>query len=443
MSSRQRAVAVIGSVHVCAPTARSRYYRLIWTEPDGRRVTTSGGVTVEDAQAKARSVAERLRLAVGPKSLTPLGEIVDAYVASPKGRSHTREGGDWTDSHLLQITHALRRSTRLMETVPALEVDRALIDTMRAQGGTSNVVDANTSALRGLLRWGHAERYFTAAQAEMLPARPAPVAPAILGTRAPRRRGKGRHVTESADYIRPEDAPSASQVAQAGNELAKHFPWGKLAVELAASGGLRWGEQFQLTAHDVVTSDGGHLMLRIHHQIDSSARTTRGDDRRKLPKGEKTRETGLSRTTLTRYPLRKEMLRRRDIALREQAEGINPEALLFPASEGGMHHHSAFMSKHFRPAAMAAGWPYQEWEEVHEVWDEPTRTYVARTRARIQLSLTWHSFRHRFAREAIDRLNLTAGELMAIGGWESEEVVRGRYYNVGKEHRDSALAKFG
>lgn len=49
---------------------------------------------------------------------------------------------------------------------------------------------------------------------------------------------------------------------------------------------------------------------------------------------------------------------------------------------------------------------------------------------------------HRFARYCIDVLGLTAGELMAVGGWESETVVRNRYYNVGQEHADSALSKF-
>ena len=146
--------------------------------------------------------------------------------------------------------------------------------------------------------------------------------------------------------------------------------------------------------------------------------------------------------TFTGYPLRAELEKRRKQALEEQAAGTNPEARLFPAKQGGMHHHSSLMSDYFAPAAIAAGWPHQEWVEMCERWDKKQKKFVLVTRQRTQFALPWHSLRHRFARYCIDVLGLTAGELMAVGGWENETVVRNRYYNVGQEHADSALSKF-
>lgn len=442
MSSRSKPVAVVGSVHVLSPTGGGPYFRLTWTEPDGRPGGTSGGRSLEGAEFKAREIDEGLRRATGPQALTTLGEIMTEYVSTGEGRNE-KTHGDWTPSYHAQTRQVLARSLRGFENRPALELDRVLADRIRAQAGTRRTVGANTSRLRSFLRWGNTRGYFSATQVEMLPYQAAEVSPAVIGTAAPRRRSSGRHVGQSEKYVRSEDAPSARQVVRVGDELQAHFPsWGKLAVELAASSGPRWGEQFQLTANDLVTPHAGPPILQIHHQIDPAARVKEGRGRRKLPKGEKIREAGVLTTTFTGYPLLKEMKMRRDHALLEQAEGTNPEALLFPAERGGMLHHSAFMDKRFHPAALAAGWPVQRWTEERERWHPDIERYVRESRPRLQFELTWHSLRHRFAREAIDDLGLDAGELMAVGGWENESVVKDRYYNSGKEHQDSALAKF-
>jgi hypothetical protein len=160
----------------------------------------------------------------------------------------------------------------------------------------------NTSMLRGLLRWGNVHGYFSAGQAEMYPDKCATVAPALKGTSAPDRRRQGRQVTETAEHIRNEDAPSAAQVVGLGEELARFFPaYGRLAPEVASSCGPRWGEMFQLTAYDI-DRRGLKPRLCIYAQIDPAALVRRGDDRRKLPKGEKTRETGIPEVTRRRDP---------------------------------------------------------------------------------------------------------------------------------------------
>jgi hypothetical protein len=160
------------------------------------------------------------------------------------------------------------------------------------------------------------------------------VAPAVKGTSAPDRRRKGRAVTETAEHVRDKDAPSVAQVVAIGEKLTTFFTWGRLAPELSSFSGARWGEMFQLTAYDINRS-GEKPRLLIYAQIDPAASVRRGDDRRKLPKGEKTRETGIPEETFTGYPLGAELEKRRKKAL-EEAAGLNPEALIFPAARGGM-----------------------------------------------------------------------------------------------------------
>jgi integrase len=441
MSARRKPVKAVGDVNVLAPSAKSPYFRLTWIEPDGRHGGTTGGRTLDQARSKAAEIDAGLQRATGPKALTPLGQVMEEYLASPERRNHKTKK-DWSPSHHRQAKQVLRRVLRDHESCPALAVDRTMADVMRAQAGTWRTVDENTSMLRGLLRWGHVYGYFSAGQAEMYPNKCATVAPALKGTSAPDRRRKGRMVVETGEHVRDEDAPSAAQVVAAGEQLAVFFPkYGRLVPEVASSCGPRWGELFQLTAYDIDRS-GLKPRLNIYAQIDPAALVRRGDDRRKLPKGEKTRETGIPELTFTGYPLRAQTEKRRIQALAEQAAGLNPDALLFPAAKGGMHHHSSFMSDYFAPAAIAAGWPRQEWVEVCERWDKKQGKFVPVTRERTQFVLSWHSLRHRFARYCIDTLGLTAGELMAVGGWENETVVRNRYYNVGKEHAVSALSKF-
>jgi hypothetical protein len=217
--------------------------------------------------SKAAEIDAGLQRATGPKGLTPLSQILEEYLASPGARNQKTQK-PWSNSYHRQAGQVLHRTLRGHESCPALAVDRRLADLMRAQAGTRRTVTENTSMLRGLLRWGNVQGYFSADQAEMLPNRCATVAPALKGTSAPDRRHKGRKVTETVEDVRDEDAPSAAQVIGIGDGLARFFPkWGRLAPETGASCGARWGEMFQLTAYDVNRS-GQKPKLCIYAQIE-------------------------------------------------------------------------------------------------------------------------------------------------------------------------------
>lgn len=440
--TRETPLCSIGLVNILAPKS-SPYYRLTWINPDGEQMDTTAGRELEGAKTKAAGIDANLQRAMGPKALTPLGEIVEEYVNATNNR---RKGGKrstpWSKSYRKFVTRNLKRATRGFTHRRALEVDRRMLDAMRGQAGTENMVKTNTQLLRGLLEWGNSATYFSVEQAESLPPGCLYIHPKLAGTTAPSRRRAGRRVNETEIAIRDEDAPSAKLVIAAGEGLNEFFPdWGRLALEVACDAGPRWGEQFQLTAYDITpTVKNAHIA--INWQIDSTASIKQGDSRRKLPKGEKTRKTAVSKVSFTGYPLRDRLLARREQALQEQAAGTNPEALMFPTVTGKMHHHSAFMSRYFHPVAVAAGWPTESWTEVRDHWDKDAEQYVSFTGERVQFQMTWHSMRHRFARTCIDVRGFKAKNLMYSGGWESLTVVQDRYYSVDTEDESETLDMF-
>ncbi|MGB3763287.1 MAG: hypothetical protein WA966_08690, partial [Ornithinimicrobium sp.] len=249
-----------GAVRILNPCTKG-YYRLKWTEPDGTLGDTSGGKTLETARAKAIKIDQRLSLAVGPLATTSLRDMVDRFIAegtSPYPNKRTQKPEKWKPAQRENLRKALARCLHDHDKFRAmdLDLDRTLVDTMRAQGGTYSVVRINTSAMRALLTWAGKKKYISWKQAEMLPRgalMPDPAFPrtSVLMERAnsaARIRQNGAHHL----YIRDEDAPSAEQVVALRHEMATLVPaWGALAPEFAANTGARWGEQFQLTADDI------------------------------------------------------------------------------------------------------------------------------------------------------------------------------------------------
>lgn len=327
-AARKPPVEWVGQVAIYAPGGKG-YFRLKWDEPDGRPGDTSGGRTLETARFKAAEIDARLSMAAGAFAVTPLVDLVAQYLAEA---TSPYTGERWQSSYRKQVEDNLTRTIRLHERHRAMDVDRGLCDTMRAQGGTRRMVIQNTTALRGFLLWGyrHRNQYFTAAQAELLPHGVVMPNPSILGTAMPKRRRRARAVGEHPEFVREEDAPSRGQVVVLGRELARLYPlWGELAPELAANSGPRWGEQFQLTApdahlHGCAADASPHLHL--DWQIDPGADAADPVGRRTLPKGHKTRLAPVAELSFTGYRLRDALAARVEAALTEQAAGTNPEA---------------------------------------------------------------------------------------------------------------------
>lgn len=440
----------VGLVRILTPCSKG-YYRLKWSEPDGTRGDTSAGRTLESARAKATTIDDRLQLAVGPLATTTLRDMADRFVAegrSPYPNRKTKRPELWKKSQRNNIRKALNRCLHRHEHLRAMDIDldRKLVDEMRAQAGTYDVVRQNTSALRALLTWAGKRKYLSHRQAELLPRgalAPDPVFPRerriIHRADSPAR---VCHAGDADGFVRDEDAPSALQVVALSNTMANRTDrWGALAPELAANSGMRWGEQFQLTADDVhvdgcAQDPSGHA--HVAWQIDPGA--TAISARRCRPKGNTTRLVPIARTSFTGFPLREEVRARVAQARREQAEGRNPEALLFPAEGGGLLWHTAFTQDILLPAMQEAGWPIDVYEEYWHHWNGTD--FVRRTTVRREARLTWHSLRHRFARICVDVKGMREGALMALGGWQNIATVQNRYYRSGDQATKEGTAAF-
>jgi integrase len=433
--SRAKPVAKVGVVSILAPKGDSPYFRCTWRRADGKAGRTTAGVTLEEAKAKARSIDELETRAAGALSYSRISDAAAVWTSTQRGRNQKKPGLDWSDRQHTLVKRRMARMLRILRDEYCVDLDRRLADRMRAQAGTRSGVQGNTSVLRCFLRWGASNGYFTAETSDLLPVRTVMPDPAIVGTEAPDRSSRTRKVGTSEEYVDEEDAPSVPAIVRLGEEMEKLLPGrGRLMVEFAAASGPRWAEQMQLTAHDVI--DGGVPEVRIWWQLNEDATKKNGKLRRKPPKGGKRRCTGLAVTSLTGYPLRAEMLARRQQALAEQARGENPEALLFPVN-GRLLYSSEFNADLFSPAAEAAGWTKQEWIERYSDWDEERRVYVELERPRKQWVHVWHSLRHRFARVCVDVRQFTVGELMAAGGWENQATVENRYYRSGIDNQKS------
>lgn len=438
--TRAKPIAKVGIVSILAPKGDDPYYRCSWTRADGKAGRTTAGRTLEDAKAKAESIDRFESRAAGARSYAPIEDAVKEWVSTPVRRNQKKHGADWSDKQHSLVTRLMTKMMRVLDGEICLDMDRALADRLRAQAGTPNGVQANTSVLRCFLRWGVSAGYFTPAIGDLLPVRTVMPDPNLAGTPAPRRSDRIRLVGSHEDYIDDEDVPTIDDLRRLADEMDRLLPLcGRLMVEFAADSGPRWAEQMQLTALDIVVSGKPHVL--INHQLNEVAGKANGLLRRKPPKGGKRRITGLAEATLTGYPLREEMLARRAAALAEQARGENPEALLFPIN-GRLLFSSEFHADLFTPAATAAGWMQQTWVEKYSQWDPSRRAYVVRTRQRKQWVHVWHSLRHLYARTCVDVRNFTPGELMATGGWENMATVMNRYYRSGKDNQASALDKF-
>lgn len=429
---------VVGNGHVTLypPTAAKPYYRLDYVDETGRRRQPSAGRSPAAALAKAGTIDAQLSRFRGGDDARTLGDLVDEYLSTPVGRWRTARGQattkDWQPSQFASVKKDLNRAITEVRELPAWQLDRSVIDHMRTACGTAGGVKQMTGRVRCFLRWCEEQGALTPSGSPCCPRHwPRPARPRFAQPETrPRRPHMAPLQGRSEQYIDEEDCPSRHDVLQLAAAMARAMPaWGKLAVHTAVGLGLREGEQFQLRADDLRHLEGKKYLVHVDWQWSG------GRSRRALPKHGRRRVVPVYTHTRDGYPLLDALLARADQARSEQAAGRNPEALLFPAQKGGMLWPSGFSTDLVVPAMKAAGWKY---DMIHEV-----RTVRGGERKMVtvtQMHRTWHSLRHRFARDVIDGYDMGVGALTAVGGWKDFGVVRARYYQTGREHLDDAWA---
>ncbi|MDM7853647.1 site-specific integrase [Cellulomonas alba] len=425
-----------GRVTLYVPTGSRPYYRLSFVDATGERRHRSLGRDPEFALHQAEALDAELANPDTGSTVVTLGELVREYVSTPRDRKRDKgghlTGEDWTESNHAKIADDLARAVKGIEGLPATDLDLATINRMRSACGTPGMVRQMTSEVRNFLCWAAECEAISWEQAALLPQRARTVAPRLpQEQRRPRRREQVLVQGQAASYVSEEDAPHRSACVALAETMQLRVPWGELAVHTAIGAGLRQGEQFQLTADDIVRRGNGWV-IRVFWQWSTNAAT----GRRRLPKNRKRRWVPVLRLTRDEYPLLEKLLERAEEAQAEQRAGTNPDALLFPAPQGGMWWTSN-LNELITESQKAAGWKYTVTPETRTMRNGERRAVLV-----TQMEQPWHTLRHRFARDMVDWMELKKGQLMQIGGWDNEETVNSRYYRTGEEHLDSALDRF-
>lgn len=322
---------------------------------------------------------------------------------------------DRSPNHVLKTEPDLRATLDAYRRLPCLELDRRRLRDACDAKGTKSAAQHRSSRLSTFLTFGFQEGYFTEAQTHLLKGyrwtRPAGTRPRPTRDFLPAQHG------EAERFVTADQVPLHRALADLGDALEGTLPGrGKLAVELTYCAGCRGGE---VRAADAPSIDLERQHAQVHWQVldISAAQQARFglSSRKARPKGHKVRTTNFPAVTPTGYGLLDALGERLETIEWEHRQGRNPMRLLIPAAQGGWMWNTAFTNDYLHRAAREAGWEFIEWVDEHG-------------RARKLLRHTFHTLRHRFARDRIDLMGHSVSDLQAIGGWDSAQVVWERYY---------------
>lgn len=361
----------------------SGYHRIVWRDATGKRHTTTGGLTFEDARNKAESIAAVIESGAD-KAGAKVSELIEAYLKPglvKVGRKRPRSAKtlDGYDRLIKRFITPIIGHMRCGELNSAAL--KAVLDAQHIRRGSSDKEPMTfddrervRGALARLIKFGAGNGYIT--QDANLLIQSMATELTVDETQPRRATEQGFHI----DHVDPDSVPSAEAVAALAKHMRRHRRgtgedpwWYELMAYLAAYSGLRIGELLALEKGDVEAKaqypEGGiKRRIRVARQVN----VIKGRPTVTLPKGDKRRTTVYpERTPPTSiyedgYPL-EEMLRKR---LKELGSTTDR---LFPAPDGGDWWRSNLYRRVINRAARDAGW-YPEGSE------KPT--------------WTWHNLRH-------------------------------------------------
>jgi integrase len=205
------------------------------------------------------------------------------------------------------------------------------------------------------------------------------------------REPRSRIAGESVRYVDPDEIPAADDVARLGQAVGARRWLYELMVNFAAYTGLRWGELVALTA-DRIDQELRQVA------VDLKVIEVRGYLYVEPPKGRKRRRTIYPCETPVGYPLAQMIAIRVTEIQQEQADGRNPEGIMFPTPTGKYWRSSNFNRRVLKTAFRAAGWR-----------DGPTRW-------------TWHTLRHVFCTTALNTWKLDVSDVSRLAGHSNTRV---------------------
>ncbi|WP_343989362.1 hypothetical protein [Terrabacter terrae] len=435
MSRKAHLVSPSGLVHVFPPTPGNPYWRAEWRDAFGRRRQTHVGRSSEDALRKAAEVERRLLAASEVAANARFTrDLLDAYKKAgmePARGKRTTSRAPWSDGYSTRVGRLLSKDVyATLGSVPLRKLSKHQVRGQLARCASLAEANSLRSILSAAVGYGVAKGFLRDDQARAcdvdLPDLPS----------SSRRQRQIPVQGESPDFVSSEMIPTDAMIAALAEAKVTYRLWSGL-VHVLAYAGLRVHEALSLTADDVLHGPQDTTVLRVNKQL---VELTGGGIRLTPPKNGKARSALVIDITPTDFPLAAWLWERARAARREQRDGLNPDALIFPSSRGRTYWRLRNLrARQFVPAAEAAGWPYTK------------TTWEARFRAKDALVITqtpgrlWqhpiHALRHRYATTALEVWGWSSSEVCVNGGWASPEFVWKHYVGVAKDASVTAARK--
>lgn len=413
----------MGDIRLTAPTSKRRSWR-VQVHYEGRRFDRSYGAGIGSAykgylQAQDWLAQQRAAHLHRPEfEATPLAAFIDDYI--------TRRGKDgrWSDKTMRDRSHDLHglRDIAVKNRLRCLDLNAAHLREHLATVGTAGRATSVKGVTKTMLAFGRQTGYFTRDQAELMDV--VAWTPPKGYVRAPSRREQSRlhgDVTSGGDVM------TYDQLDAWAHKCQQRWEHGYAFIHACALLGTRSGEIRVLTADPNVASAGlGNLVDLDNGVVKIRVQDARAGQGTQPPKGNKIRDIAIPRTAPAGFSLLKWLPKRIDDAMREQALGWNPRALLFPNLSGGVFGEQNLRNRVWAPAGEDLAWPMEA---------------VGSNRRLMRFTL--HSLRDRYATTALNEWNYTEEVLLQQGSWKDPETVRRHYSGITDETLNRALSIHG
>lgn len=339
-----------------------------------------------------------------------LKQYIDQGGMNFKWNDKSRKNRKEDFNHLLRLADERQ--------VTCAQMTRTILrDYINSATKTKSRADHLIKVLGTFLQWMYKSGYITAEQllyADQITWTP----PANSGYVAADSRRKQSKLYFGNDENSGGEVPTHQQVIDFAIACQKRYRFGQGLIHVSANIGTRANETFIFTADRKVYESGLGNFVDIENRkvLVSWQYNSTNPNKPKETKTKARRTTAIPfvENITTGFDVYEWMKGRSEEALKEQAAGTNPLALLFPNRFGKPHNLHSFVDVVIHPASEELGWKMPAYFDAA---GNPKHMY--------RFSL--HSMRDRFGTTAAYEWKYSDRHIMAEGGWSDPATVRKFY----------------
>lgn len=420
---------VVDGITIIPPSGASKTWRLR-TSYSNHKIERKSPDTNGDVNAAFLSlISEVETLMLGGMGLPEhskdsLAETINNYIEQGGPKSEWR--GKTPSNRREDFIHLVKLAEK--ENLKCMDLNASVVRRYLTNAtGSGRRAKGLLGVIRTFTKWGVGAGYFTTSQLDAI-THVTWNPPKGSNYKIPPTRREQSKLHFGTSDIAGGEVPTHEQVTLLAQELQKHYIHGEALIHVSANIGTRANETFILTAsRDVHDSGHGNYvdlseeLVRVHWQA-SNGKTKA----QRVTKNNKFRSVVIPpvESIQTGFDVFAWLSNRSAEALKEQAAGKNPRALLFPSAKGEVMNLEYFNREKMRKALLALGWKMPSWVDAKGV-----------TRSLFRFTL--HSLRDRYGTTAADEWNYSERQLLEQGSWADSETVRKFYLGTTDETHES------